>query len=157
MSDIQTKIKVKLGDREIEVQGSEDYVNSKFAELKEEIFAFKIDTPARVIQDPVPEGVLASELPDNLPAFLALKGNPRGFQDLTLVFAEWLLRTEHIEPFNRTDINNCYRLTRLSPSKNIPTDLIRLQGKGYLLPDEKEGVLAYRLSKTGIDYLNQMG
>lgn len=157
MSDIQTKIKVKIGDREIEIEGSEEYVDSKYSELKEEIFTFPTIPLTRPTPVTTPTTETVIELPDNLPAFLTMKGNPRGFQDIALVFAEWLLRTENIEPFNRTDISNCYQLTRLTPSKNIPQDLVRLQAKGYLLPDEKEGGLAYRLSQSGLEYLSHMG
>jgi len=156
MSDLKYKIRVKIGDREIEIVGPKEYVDLKYTELKEEILNFDMPVPNRVTsqQDTVSESTI--EIPDNLPTFLSMKGNPPGKQDIALVFAEWLLIKESIDPFNRTDISNCFKLTRIPPSKNIAVDLIRLQAKGYLIPDEKEGGLAYRISKTGIDYLKQM-
>lgn len=155
MADAKSRIRIKRGQIEIEVEGSEEYVNHKFKELKDEFFK-QIPTPIPKITEET-EHVILDELPDNLPTFLETKGNPQSNQDLALTFAYWLLKKEGVEPFNRSDIERCYSLTRLTPSTNTGMDLRRLQGKGYLIPEEKEGGLAYRLSQRGLEYLEHMG
>jgi len=156
MSEKTFKIRVKKGDIEIEIQGTEEFVNTKFNELKEEL-EYPIERVEAV--EPVGESVSIPELPDTLPSFLAQKGNPTPFPDITMVYAYWLYYKEKIDPFNAKDIEKCYDNARIRKSANIPRDLSRCVGKGFLIPlkEKKEGQLAYRLSKDGEKFVERLG
>ena len=154
MSETPFKIRVRKGNVEIEIQGSEEFVTKKFAELEE--YLEQIIPPAEE-KEKIDEEI-EEELPDTLPEFLYQKGDPQRFVEKTLVFVYWLKYKKQIDPFNFSDIEECYEESMIPKSKNISRDLRNIIREGLImrLDEKKEGQIAYRLTRSGIRTIEEM-
>jgi len=147
MDDMIHKIRFRKGDFEIEIQGSEQWVEKKFEELISE--DFKI---------PLPKELSKKEMPDTLVEFLDMKGNPKKHTDLVAVYAYWLFKKEHLQSFNVKDIIACYDRTRRVKPKN-PNQIINANVERGIFAEareKKDGLKAWVITRTGEEYVEQM-
>lgn len=147
------RIRVKKGNIELEVQGTQEFVESKYEELKV-IF----DQPIPQEVEPAPPGGESppTDLPDNIVSFLQNKGNPKTNLKRNMIFAYWL--NEHgTEVFTSDHIGALYVEARLRVPSKMARDLGTLQGRGLLLDRGKVGHnLQYTISADGIRNVEEM-
>lgn len=148
MSEANYRIKYKIGDFELEVQGDKAWVEAKFKELME----------TRVIQQPL---VVSPKekfgLPLSLAEFIKSKGSPDQHNVLVVIFGYWLIHKENMKSFNSKDMKKCYDDTRIPESTNTSQYLNIAQGSGYFkrLDEEKDGLTAWTITPTGDEYVEK--
>ncbi len=151
------RIRVKKGNIELEVQGTQEFVESKYEELKE-VLDLQISDPQEATPIPAPprEESPQIELPDNIVSFLRLKGNPKTNLKRNMIFAYWL--NEHgTEEFTSEPIDALYDAAKLRVPAKTARDMATLQGRGLLLSRGKEGhYFKYALSADGIRDVEEM-
>lgn len=148
MSEANYKIRFKKGDLEIEVQGDKEFVSSKFEELMK----------SKITSEMIAETKKVKGLPTSLAEFVKIKGSPKGYNDLTVVFAYWLFKKENMERFNAKDIENCYSLARIPKPANISDTMNKNQRKGFLMrAGKKDEKIAWSITRSGEEYVEKMG
>lgn len=152
------KIKVRKGDFEVEVEGDKQWVENKFEELtsKEVVSALEVQVEPMVKVEEKPKG--KKELPVSLAEFLKQKGSPRQHTVLVVLFGYWLFHKKNIRTFNVRDISSCYDNARIPESTNTSQYLNRAQAEGYFkrVEERKEGFVAWTITPTGEEYVEQM-
>jgi len=147
MSAQNYRIKVRKGDFEVEVQGDKDWVEGKYKELttQEKTVSLGVQTAAK-------------GMPETLGELLDLKGNPSKHTDSMAVFAYWMYKVEKKNSFNVKDIIDCYDKTRKAKPSN-PNQIINQDVARHIFseaPEEKDGLKAWVITRTGEEYVEEM-
>jgi len=147
MSAQDYRIKVRKGDFEVEVQGDKEWAEGKFKELTTQKEAISLGI-----------GTMVEGTPGTLGELLDLKGNPQKHTDSMVIFAYWLYRVEKMNSFNVKDIIDCYDKTRKAKPSN-PNQIINQNVARHIFaeaPEEKDGLKAWIITRTGEEYVEQM-
>lgn len=141
------RIKVKKGDNEIELEGSQEFVESKFDELKEIILGTLQNDGSNTSSNPIT--ILdVHDLVTNL--------KPETNLDTQLIFAYFLYK-ENVDPFRVENIESCFHEARMRPPRNISRDLSELEKGGLLLERQRVGRFkTYTISTEGISNVESM-
>jgi len=161
-SDITYKIKLKIGQNEIEFHGDKDWVEAKLEEFQSILQTTQVQ-PTSTIQPstlpiiPLPVQSTATSLPDSIREFHTQKGSPSKHTDTAMIIAYWLEKYRGTPSYNYVDIENAYGEALISKPSNTSDVMNSNQKKGYLIPaGDKDGKKAWRLSKSGEEYIEQM-
>jgi len=154
LSESNYRIKYRKGDFEVDVQGDKAWVEKKFEELTtKEITIVGVKVPKK-------EGAKIEEmaLPSSLAEFLRQKGSPSRHSDLVTIFGYWLFHKRGIRIFNRIDVEACYSDCRIPECTNTAQIINDAQGRGYFRREEdrKDGKIAWAITPTGEEYVEQM-
>lgn len=154
MIPIQYSIKFKKDNIEIEVCGDKSFVESKFKELIELRSTGELE-----VKKPN-AGLQVENVIDKRPSLAEFVKSRtyKGHSELILLFAYFLEKSERVRSFNITDIQNCYKNTRIPEVKNIPLYIGKLISDGYLIEEKekKDNKKAWSLTATGIDYVESL-
>jgi hypothetical protein len=150
MSDTNYRIRYKMGDFEVEVQGDKAWVEAKFKELTTPETSPKVVTtiqPATKVEG----------LPESLAEFLNQLGNPEQHSTIVVIFGYWLVHKERYPSFNVKDIEKCYTDTRISTSTNTSQYLNEAQADGYFkrLDEKKDNLVAWTITPTGDKFVKE--
>ncbi|MHA1289885.1 MAG: hypothetical protein ACTSPB_21095 [Candidatus Thorarchaeota archaeon] len=153
MREITYRIKYRKEAFEIEVQGDKDWVESKFRELSK-----KTTIPEKSIEkvETLRTEDVASH-PKSLEEYLEEKGNPTKHTDRIIIFGYWLFHERDMVSFNRKDILKCYSDSRIMEPKNINDLLNYVEENQYFIKrEDKDGLNAWTISRSGEEYVEQM-
>jgi len=146
LSETSYRIKFKKADFELEVQGDQLWVESKFKELT-----------AKEIGVAAPRERITEGMPETLGEFLDQKGNPQKHTEVIAIFAYWLFKVEKMASFNVKDIVECYDRTRKAKPSN-PNQIVNQNVASHLFAEaseKKDGYKAWVITRTGEQYVEQ--
>ena len=148
-------MRVKVGDREIEITGPSDFVEKKIAEFLEKqgqspapgAAAFKESAgqgAGHVVQPAAHGGKALSE------AQFFKKVSPKTDLDRVLAAGYYLERFKQVQNFPSTEIADTIRLAKIAPPKNTSDAVAKNIRKGTIMPSgDKEGRMAFVLTTDG--------
>lgn len=155
MTEQNYKIRIKIGEDEIEAQGDKEFVEKHVEEFKKKMPKIakelprdeKIATPETPKEKVELEGLSLAE-------FYKQK-QPKDHNEEVVVFAYWLTKKEKREEFEPKDIGSCYNEISLPKPTNIPLTMKTLAGgkKAYFIRGDKRG--QYKLSMTGKEFVEK--
>ncbi len=131
----------------MEVQGDRDWVETKYKELT-----------TTTVGIPAPMSVEAGTLPETIGEFLDTKGNPSKHTDSVTLFAYWLFEVEKMPSFNVQDILGCYDKTRKVKPSNVNQIINQNVSSHFFadVPEKKDGLKAWVITRKGEEYVEQM-
>jgi len=145
------RIRIKLGEIEIEAEGDKDFVEKHIEELKTEMPKIARELPSEeVIPEIQGERMELEKL--SLAEFYKQK-QPKDHNETIVVFACWLTKREEQQEFTPKGIEACYSQIAMTKPANIPQcmGILASGKKAYLLRGDKRG--QYRLSMTGEEFV----
>ena len=149
-----SRIKIRKGEAEIEVEGDKDFVEKHIEELKNELSKFSRKIP---VEGGSVETIKKTngELENiSLAEFYKLK-DPKDHNETTMVFAYWMIEKENKEEIRPKDIYKCYSKIGVPKPANIPDIMKTLASgrKAYLIKTERRGF--YKISTLGRDLIEK--
>lgn len=159
MSEKIYRIKIKLGQNEIELEGDKEWVEEKYLEFKTLVDSDKL-TPSshsELVSGIRPDASVPPEIPETLAQFYREKGEPKYHRDKVLIFSYWLTKVESMNSYNLTDINKCYSDLRITKPKNINDTMNKIPAKYLVIAPNKDEKKAWVISYEGKKYVESMG
>jgi len=151
MSEKSYRIRIKVGEVEIEVEGDREFVEKHIREFKR----YRLE----IVRGLGEKGTI-SEVPNkkleleglSLAEFYKQK-QPKDHDENVTVFAYWLTKKENREEFHVKDIRNCYKETKVPEPKNIYRNISAVVGpiRAYLVKGSRKGF--YKLTRTGEEFV----
>jgi len=159
MSEKIYKMKVKLGQNEIELEGDKVWIEEKLSEFKTLLVTHKATPPSHIKSEPVsgPDTSVPLEMTKTLAQFYREKGEPKLHRDKVLIFSYWLKKVEGMSSYNLTDINKCYSDLRITKPKNINDTMNKIPAKYMEIAPNKDDKKAWVISDEGEKYVESMG
>ena len=158
MTDVPYKMKVKIGENEIELVGDKKWVEEKLSEFKELIISQQL---SEVRQKPIPaspvQNVSSTKMPETISQFYREKGEPRNHVDKVMLWAFWLTKVEQMDTYNITDILRCYDDARVKQPRNINDIMNKVNSDFLHIAPDKDSKKARRISSEGEGYIEAMG
>lgn len=153
MTEQNYRIKIKLGDVEIEAEGDKEFVEKHIEEFKKEMpnIAKELPPKEKIITPEISkEEVELEKL--SLAEFYKQK-LPKDHNETVVVFAYWLTKKENKEEFGPKDIEKCYAQIGVKKPTNVPQTMKILASgdKAYLIKFGKRGI--YKISMLGKDLI----
>jgi len=149
MEQSKVRVKIRVGEVEIEAEGDRKFVNSKIKQLKKEWFGAEVGKklkrgePGRIT---VPVASFSE--------FYAEK-KPQTHGERIAVFAYHLEINEGGNEFSHSDILKAYEQARIPKPKNIHDIMSKTYKRlGYILPGSKKGL--WRLSRAGKERVEKL-
>jgi hypothetical protein len=141
VTNMSCRIKVRVGETEIEVEGSEEFVRATIQNLTEEFIPVR--EKGGLVSPPTP-------IQYSLAEFLKKKA-AKSHVDRALIFACYLLSKGEKE-FNSDDIEKCYREAMEPLPANVNDVLNQLQARGLVMPAPslKDGKKTWTVTSSGI-------
>lgn len=170
------RIRVRIADKELEVEGDRDFVLETCLNLHTRLLGannLSIIEPGLIIFNDQNEATitaegngnvlisetangLSSKRPMPLASFLREAGAATS-ADKVLVVAAYLYKHRDYGEFNRADIEQCYREALLKKSTNFSRDINSNRQKGFFdLAGEKDGLKAFYITRAGLDAVESM-
>ncbi|MGQ9848338.1 MAG: hypothetical protein ACUVQP_12680 [Bacteroidales bacterium] len=155
MSEQNYKIRIKIGDVEIEAQGDKEFVEKHIEEFKKEMPKIAKELPPK--EKPIPPEIPREEVELeklSLGEFYKRK-QPKDHNETVVVFAYWLTKKEGKAEFKGGDINTCYDEARISKPKNVRQHIKGMTSgkKAYLTAVARRGY--YKLTLTGEEFVEK--
>jgi len=150
---VQYRIKIRMGDKELEVEGDKDFVEKSIDNLYEKIYG-KVapEVPSKVISLPSERPSFNEYLSEIAKVFGKDPDKLTGYQKILLI-AYYVFKYENRD-FTYDDIEKYSgeaRLSGLANPRQYMSDLIR---KGYLQESETEGKKkSFKILRRGIQYV----
>ena len=149
MTEQNYRIRIKLGEAEIEVEGDKEFVEKHIEKFKKEMPKTAKELPSEektVIPETQKEDVELGKL--SLAEFYKMK-QPKDHNETVVVFAYWLTEKENKGEFRPKDIEECYTKTGIRKPSNIPQTMkVLARGdKAYLIKTGKRGL--YKIGMFG--------
>ena len=153
MTGVGYRIKVKISNNEIEVEGDKEFVVEKFNELKTEFLKGKKIISASTLT----KSDSQRKMPSNLNLFLKQK-NIKNKAEEILCVVFWLFHKENETLIHQTDIEECYKSARFKAPGNIPREIKACVSEGWILvsKEKKESKNAYTISAEGEEYIDSL-
>ena len=153
---ITYKIRIKIGNNEIEFTGDKEWVEERLNEYKQ--FLGKV----KEIQPPKPEHRTdmpdsKSEMPETLAQFYREKGEPKYHADKAIIFSYWLTKKENMNSYNIDDIISCYKDIRISTPKNMTDTMNKINPEYLIVKPDKNNKKAWSISYPGEKHVEAMG
>jgi hypothetical protein len=156
MSEQTYRIRIKIGEVEIEAEGDKEFVEKQIEEFKNEIPEIAKDIPAK-------EKTVNSETPKekveleglSLAEFYKRK-QPKDHNETVVVFAYWLTKKKGKEEFKTKEISACFDEARIPSPKNITQHISAVASgkkKPYLTAGSEKGW--YKLTLSGEDFVEK--
>lgn len=165
MSDA-SKIRINLKSGEIEIQGSEEFVERQIDNLEtllellaspyEDISSREKESADQNGIAPESENVTSSDFPETFGEWF--HGFPRDINDLdkTLAAAYFIQRHSEGNEFKTSEITKILKQHGIRLS-NTSSSIKRLVTKKHIFPTRKSGKISYfRVSRTGEEHLNSI-
>jgi hypothetical protein len=151
------RIRIRLGENEIEIEGDKDFVTQTYPELKGEML--DVALAHRVPKgdaDEITPPELATEPGPPLASFLKQKG-ARSHADKIITIAVYLYKHRDVKEFTTADIEVCYKEALLKKPKNINDRINANRKKGYIdvTGEEREGLKTFCITSEGLDYVEK--
>ena len=155
MTEQNYRVRIKLGEVEIEAEGDKEFVEKHIEDFKKEMPKIAKELPSKekaVISEIPKERVEFEKL--SLPEFYKQK-QPKDHNETVVVFAYWLTKKEGEEEFAPRDIDSCFNEIGITKPTNTPRNMKTLASgkKAYLIRREKRG--RYKLSMTGEEFIEK--
>lgn len=153
MSEQNYRIRIKLGEVEIEAEGDKEFVEKHIGEFKKEMPQVAKGLPSKEVIPEIPREKLELERL-SLAEFYKQK-IPRDYNETAVVFAYWLTKKEKKEEFKTKDISACYDEVRITKPKN-ESQHVRGEASGKkarLTAGSKKGY--YKLTLTGEEFVEK--
>jgi hypothetical protein len=151
------RIRIRLGEHEIEIEGDKDFVTQTYPELKGEMLdvALAQQVP-KGDTDEITPSELATEPSPSLANFLKQKG-AKSHADIVITVAVYLYKYRGAKEFTTADIEMGYKETLLKKPKNINDRINANRKKGYIdvTGEEREGLKTFHITREGLDYVKQ--
>jgi len=82
----------------------------------------------------------------------------KSHSDRVVGMAYYLYRYRGVDPFNVKDIEKMYEEARLSSPKNLSDIIAKRAKKGYFIEckEKKDGLKAWKISASGIEYIESL-
>jgi len=159
MSEKTYKMKVKLGQNEIEIEGDKDWVDSKLSEFKTLLVTQRDTSPLRQksASDSTPDVSVISNLQATLAQFYRDKGEPKLHRSKVLIFSYWLTKAEGMGSYNISDISKCYSKLRKPKPKNTTDTMNKIPANYMKIAPNKNNKKAWTISDEGEKYVEAMG
>jgi len=154
---ITYRIRIRHGEHELEIEGDRDFVTQTYSDLKVEVLDVALaQRVPKADTDKVTSPELISEPGPSLANFLKQK-EAKSHADKVITIAVYLYRYRNIKEFTATDIETCYQEALLKMPKNINDRINANRKKGYidLTGNEREGLKTFRITREGLDYVEQ--
>lgn len=157
------RIRVTVGEVTVEVEGAEEFVEERFAELEEEYLAEP--TPAEATpsegESDSPGGFVPGGS-EGKPLTLSEIGRDINLpykRDAALLVGWYLEHVEGMEEFTRSDIEEKAKESKVELGANVPRDISTLVERGLLVQiGERESSKTYYTTRTGEGYvLEELG
>ena len=154
MTEQNYRIRIKLGEVEIEVEGDKEFVEKHIEEFKKEMPKIAKELPSKKTVTPEIQKEKDELERLSLAEFYKMK-QPKDHNETVVVFAYWLRKKEGEEEFKTRDISNCYDTTRIQKPKNITQHIQAVASgkKAWLTGGSKKGF--YKLTLTGEDFVEK--
>lgn len=155
MTEQNYRIRIKLGEVEIEAEGDKEFVEKHIEEFKKEMpkIAKELPPKEKIITPEISkEKVELEKL--SLAEFYKQK-QPKDHNETVVVFAYWLTKKEGKEEFGPKDINNCYAQIGAKKPANVPyiMKILASGEKAYLSEVGKRGI--YKIAMRGEDLVEK--
>lgn len=153
MSEQNYRIRIKLGEVEIEAEGDKEFVEKHIGEFKKEMPQVAKGLPSKEVTPEIPREKLELERL-SLAEFYKQK-IPRDYNETAVVFAYWLTKKEKKEEFKTKDISACYDKVKITKPKN-ESQHVRWEASGKkarLTAGSKKGY--YKLTLTGEGFVEK--
>jgi hypothetical protein len=146
-----SKIRIRHGDNEIELDGSDQFITKQLEQFYDRIGAVAASQRVSIKQRLLDEPATPSEKRGKTPTpaeFYKSKGKQDGLSQL-LIFARYLEEFEEMSEFTPTDVNKVAKQAKLSKdihpqyfSNAVKQGLLRKHGRKYSLTLTAEEALA---------------
>jgi len=155
MTEQKYRIRIKLNEVEIEVEGDREFVEKHIEEFKKEMSKSIRELPPKEKMTPPETSKDKSELEGLSLAEFYKQQQPKDYNEQVVIFSYWLTKKEGKLEFEPKDIDNCFAKTAIDKPKNIPQYMKVLSGgkKAYLTKGDKRG--QYKLSITGRNFVEK--
>lgn len=155
MTEQNYRIRIKLGEVEIEAEGDKEFVEKHIEEFKKEMPKIAKELPSKektVIPETQKEKVELEGL--SLAEFYKQK-KPKDHNETAVVFAYWLTKKKKKEEFKTKDITACYDEARIPKPKNVTQHIQAVASgkKAQLTPGSKRGY--HKLTLTGEEFVEK--
>ncbi len=147
MSDLNARIKIKVGKVEVEAEGNEDFVKSQITQLAKEWF-HKEDGQSGATKTEDAETGVTRQSPiayETISEFYISK-KPTTYILKSIVLGEYVEKKEK-KDFTGADVIKAYNTVRETAPRNIHDVLKSAYKAGYLIPGDKKGT--WKLSRVG--------
>lgn len=153
MTDNTYRIKLKIGEKEFEVEGDKDFVEEKYKELMELLIDI---SPSNQEEKPLES---KSELrgTETLVEFVKRK-NPKSYNEYAIVIARYYEIEYEKEGYSitKTDLEEAFKNFRDKP-RNYTDVLNQCVRNGWMREaEEKLGLKSFNLTGTGASIVNNM-
>jgi hypothetical protein len=145
------RIRIKLGEVEIEAEGDKEFVEKHIEEFKKEMPKIAKELPPKEVTPEIPKGEIGLK-GLSLVEFYKKK-QPKDHNDTVVVFAYWLAKRKGQEEFQTKDISACYDEARIPKPKNVPQHILAMTRKACLTAGSKKGW--YKLTLTGEEFIEK--
>ena len=157
------RIRVTAGEVTVEIEGTEEFVEDRFADLEEEYL--DSPAPAEPTSDGGKSGSSAGFTPggsEGKPLTLSEIGREVDLpykRDAALLVGWYLEHVEGMEEFTRSDIEDKAKESKVELGANVPRDISTLVERGLLVQvGERESTKTYYTTRTGEEYvLEELG
>jgi hypothetical protein len=147
MNELQYAKKMRVGEREILVEGDKEYVEEEFKKLKDEVFSASSDHP--IPQALRPADSIQGPIPSTLRDFVQGKKTDSNLDYLILV-GYYLEKIVGMNVFTKDELERYARDNKIPLGKNLFRDLAGLEERKLIEAyGEKDGLDAFRLTMKG--------
>ena len=151
------RIKIKVADRELEIQGDKEYVEKKLAEFHDKLFADWEKVLHSSINRVEFTDSKSAELHNidvkDLIEFYRTK-LPKDFNETVLTFGYYLHQIKGLNNFNQKDILRCFQLTNVPVPTNISQHLHQLVKKHMVILGSRIG--NFKLTADGKKFVEHL-
>lgn len=152
------RIRIRIADREIEVEGDEDFVKQTYDELKSDLLGTTVQH--RIPESGTDEAVSSRpplEQAPSLGEFIKQKG-AKSHTDRLVTMAAYMYLHEGMREFTKPDLDTHYEQALLAGPKNMRDTISRNRKKAYITDSgrkSEEGLKLFRITQDGLDYVER--
>jgi len=156
MAEQNYRIRIKLGEAEIEAEGDKEFVEKHIEELKKEFSKITKESLSKektILPETPREEVGLEKL--SLVEFYKQK-QPKDNNETVVVFAYWLTKKEHKEEFKTEEITACFPDAGVSKPQNVAQHVKWASSgkKAFLMKGSKKGLR--KLTTTGEKFVEEL-
>jgi hypothetical protein len=157
-NDTAHRIRVTTGNVTVEVEGTEEFVDNRFEDLKKDYLRGEVNVGGSGDTNQkntgfAPEG--SGDKPLSL-SEISRKIDLPYKRDAALLTGWYLEYVEGQDEFTRADIEEKATEAKIELGKNLPRDINKLVERGlFLQVGEREGSKTYYLTRTGEEYVEE--
>jgi len=155
MTERNYKIRIKLEEVEIEVEGDKEFVEKHIEGFRKEMLKItkELLPKEKAIIPEIPKG--ETELEKLSLAEFYKQKQPKDHNETVIVFAYWLTKKEGKEEFKTRDISNCYSNAGVPKPQNVAQHVkaAMRSKKAFLMKGSKRGL--WKLTIKGEEFVKE--